>query len=81
MVDKVNYTNLNIKDNIDDLILHMPLGKLLSDSNQGWYPDDLMKQAVINCVKKSQEKEVSKDDVKKRSRKLSDETKKVEVND
>ena len=72
MVDKVNYTNLNIKDNVDDLILHMPLGKLLSDSNAGWYPADLMTQAVINCVEKSQEKEASK----KRSRKLSDETNK-----
>lgn len=72
MVDKVNYTNLNIKDNIDDLILHISLGKLLSDSNHGWYPADLMMQAVINCVERNKEKEVSK----KRSRKLSDETNK-----
>lgn len=81
MVDKNIYTSLNIKDNIDDLILRIPLNKLASDSNAGWYPADLMKQAIINCVEKCQEKEVSKDNVKKRSRKLSDETKKVEVND
>lgn len=66
------FTNLNIKDNIDDLILHIPLSKLESYSDQAWYPADLMMQAIINCVKKSQEKEVSK----KRSKKLSDETNK-----
>lgn len=72
MVDKNICTSLNIKDNIDDLILRIPLSKLASDSNAGWYPADLMIQAIINCVEKSQEKEVSK----KRSRKLSDETSK-----
>ena len=72
MVDKNICTSLNIKDNIDDLILRIPLSKLASDSNAGWYPADLMTQAVINCVEKSQEKEASK----KRSRKLSDETNK-----
>ena len=72
-VDKNIYTNLNIKDNIDDLILRIPLSKLMSDSNAGWYPADLMKQAIINCTEKSQEKDVSKDNVKKRSRKLLDE--------
>ena len=77
MVDKNICTSLNIKDNIDDLILRIPLSKLASDSNAGWYPADLMTQAINNCVVKSQEKEVSK----KRSKKLSDETKKVEVND
>ena len=77
MVDKNICTSLNIKDNIDDLILRIPLSKLASDSNAGWYPADLMTQAINNCVVKSQEKDVSK----KRSRKLSDETKKVEVND
>ena len=76
VVDKNIYTSLNIKDNIDDLILRIPLSKLMSDSNAGWYPADLMTQAVINCVERSQEKEVSKDNVKKRSRKLSDETNK-----
>ena len=72
MVDKNICTSLNIKDNIDDLILRIPLSKLASDSNAGWYPADLITQAVINCVEKSQEKEASK----KRSRKLSDETNK-----
>ena len=72
LVNEKYYTKLNIKDNIDDLILRIPLSKLASDPNQEWYPADLMTQAVINCVEKSQEKEVSK----KRSRKLSDETNK-----
>ena len=49
---------------------------LVRESESNWYPADLMTQAITNCVEKSQEKDVSKDDVKKRSRKLLDETNK-----
>ena len=70
-------TCLNVNINSDDLIVNMPLSYLTGKDDFSWYPADLITQAVINCVERSQEKEVSK----KRSRKLSDETKKVEVND
>ena len=76
--ERQEYTTLNVKKNISDLILKISLKDLVRGSDtKCWYPADLIKQAVINCVERSQEKEVSK----KRSRKLSDETKKVEVND
>ena len=70
-------TCLNVNINSDDLIVNMPLSYLTDKDDFSWYPADLITQAVINCVERSQEKEVSK----KRSRKLSDETQKVEVND
>ena len=76
--ERQEYTTLNVKKNIPDLILKISLKDLVRGSDtKCWYPADIMKQAVINCVEKSQEKEASK----KRSRKLSDETKKVGVND
>lgn len=81
MVSEKYYIVLNIKKDIDNLILNIPLKYLARSDTNEWYPADIMIQAVINCVEKSQEKEASKDNVKKRSRKLSDETKKVEVND
>lgn len=74
-------TCLNVNINPDDLIANIPLSYLTGKDDFSWYPDYLIRRAVINCVERSQEKEVSKDNVKKRSRKLSDETKKVEVND
>ena len=75
---KKYYVYLNINKNVYDLILNISLKDLIGNYyTDSWYPKDLMTQAVINCVERSQEKEVSK----KRSRKLSDETKKVEVND
>ena len=69
------YTILCVGRNRDDIILNIPLNSLFKKDHKGicdekWYPTDLMRQAVINCVEKSQEKETSK----KRSRKLSDET-------
>ena len=76
--ERQEYTTLNVKKNIPDLILKISLKDLVRGSDtKCWYPADIMKQAVINCVEKSQEKEASK----KRSRKLSDETQKVGVND
>ena len=68
---------LDINEKFDDLIVNIPLSDLICMPDVLWHPKDLMKQAIINCVERSQEKDVSK----KRSRKLSDETKKVEVND
>lgn len=65
-------TDLYIDRNINDLILNIPLSYLVRESENNWYPADLMRQAVINCVERSQEKDV----FKKRSRKLSDETSK-----
>lgn len=76
--ERQEYTTLNVKKNIPDLILKISLKDLVRGSDtKCWYPADIMTQAVINCVEKSKEKGTSK----KRSRKLSDETKKVEVND
>lgn len=63
--DKNICTNLNIKDNIDDLNLRIPLIELASDSNGNWYPADLIIQAVINCEEKSKEKEATKNRSKK----------------
>lgn len=71
------YTCLKVNEDYDDLLINIPLSYLTIDSDSFWYPADVITQAVINCVEKSQEKEASK----KRSRKLSDETNKVEVND
>ena len=80
------YTILCVGRNRDDIILNIPLNSLFKKDHKGicdeqWYPTDLMMQAVINCVERSQEEEIPKDNVKKRSRKLLDETKKVGVND
>lgn len=70
------YTCLKVDEDYDDLLINIPLSYLTIDSDPFWYPADLMTQAVINCAEKSQEKEASKGNVKKRSRKLSDETNK-----
>lgn len=66
------YTNLYVGNNIDDLVLNTLLSDLVREDTANWYPADVITQAVINCVEKSQEKDV----FKKRSRKLSDETNK-----
>ena len=66
------YTCLKVNEDYDDLLINIPLSYLTIDSDPFWYPADVITQAVINCVEKSQEKEASK----KRSRKLSDETNK-----
>ena len=72
--ERQEYTTLNVKKNIPDLILKISLKDLVRGSDtKCWYPADIMKQAVINCVARSKKREASK----KRSRKLSDETKKV----
>lgn len=63
---------LDASINRTDLIANIPLSYLTGDPDFSWYPADLMTQAVINCVERSKEREVSK----KRSRKLSDETNK-----
>ena len=65
VVPGMEKTHLNGDVNRDDLIINMPLSKLP-------IKPDIISQAIINCVERSQEKEVSK----KRSRKLSDETNK-----
>ena len=65
-------TCLNVNINPDDLIVNIPLSYLTGKDDFSWYPDYLIRRTVINCVERSQEKEVSK----KRSRKLSDETSK-----
>ena len=65
-------TCLNVNINPDDLIANIPLSYLTGKDDFSWYPNDLITQAVINCVERSQEKDV----FKKRSRKLSDETSK-----
>ena len=71
--ERQEYTTLNVKKNIPDLILKISLKDLVRGSDtKCWYPSDIMKQAVINCVARSKEREASK----KRSRKLSDETNK-----
>ena len=71
--ERQEYTTLNVKKNIPDLILKISLKDLVRGSDtKCWYPADIMKQAVINCVARSKEREASK----KRSRKLSDETSK-----
>lgn len=53
---------------LDDLIFNIPLCDLTGSSNGNWYPADLMKQAVINCVEKSNKKDASKSTGKKRNR-------------
>lgn len=58
-------THLYVNINCEDLIVNIPLSQLPTKP-------DIISQAVINCVERSQEKDVSK----KRSRKLSDETNK-----
>ena len=65
-------TCLNVNINSDDLIVNIPLSYLTGKDDFSWYPNDLITQAVINCVERSQEKEVSK----KRVRTLSEETSK-----
>lgn len=62
-------TFLSAEINRNDLIINIPLSKLPVGP-------DIIPQAIINCVERSQEKEASKDNVKKRSRKLSNETNK-----
>ena len=65
--ERQEYTTLNVKKNIPDLILKISLKDLVRSSDtKCWYPADIMTQAVINCVERSKEKEVSK----KRSRVL-----------
>lgn len=65
--ERQEYTTLNVKKNIPDLILKISLKDLVRGSDMKcWYPADIMKQAVINCVSRGNEREVSK----KRSRVL-----------
>lgn len=66
-------TDLYIDRNINDLILNIPLSYLVRESESNWYPADLMRQAVINCVERNNKEEVSKDISKKRVRTLSEE--------
>lgn len=65
-------TCLYVNINRDDLIVNMPLSYLSIESDPSWCPADLMMQAVINCVDRNRENEVSK----KRVRTLSVEAKK-----
>ena len=58
-------TDLYIDRNINDLILNIPLSYLVRESENNWYPADLMRQAVINCEEKSKEKEATKNRSKK----------------
>lgn len=66
MVSEKYYIVLNIKKDIDDLILNIPLKYLARSDTNEWYPNDLMIQAVINCVERN------KEIFKKKSRKLSE---------
>ena len=59
-------TDLVVSENIKDLVVNISLGHMIRESDAEWYPADLITQAVINCVERSQEKEVSK----KRSKKI-----------
>ena len=63
-----SYTELIVCENIAGLKVAMPLSYLARESDTEWYPNDLMKQAIINCIEKS--------NAKKRSRNLTEEIKK-----
>lgn len=45
-------TNLIVCENIPGLKVVMPLSYLAREDDTEWYPNDLMRQAIINCVEK-----------------------------
>ena len=59
-------TCLNVNINCADLIANIPLSYLTGTPDILWYPDDLIRHAVINCVEKNNKEELPK----KRSRSL-----------
>ena len=67
-------TCLNVNINCADLIVNIPLSYLTETLGILWYPDDLIRHAVINCVERSNKEDASKSTGKKRNRCLTKET-------
>ncbi len=71
-------TDLIVCENIGGLKVVMPLSYLAREDDTEWYPNDLMRQAIINCVEKYKNA-TSVSTCKTRSRNLSDEVKKINI--